>query len=138
MRSTPERIAASTLVEFSYEPYLIPYKSYYKPDFVIEVKDVNIVVEIKATANSAVRKQLREVATQMRHDKQLFIVALFVPHLKFRFTEYELETAKSTNSTLSGKRFAKWMKNHNIKWIEFSTYIPLTRESIYERVTRKR
>ena len=114
-RSEPERIAASTLEEYSYEPYLIPYKSYYKPDFIIKHEDTEIIVEIKAIANAATRKQLREVANQMRHDKKLFIVALFVAHLRFRFTEYDLSEAKSKSSTLDGKRFAKWMESHNIK-----------------------
>lgn len=136
MRSIPERMASHQLPVANYEPYLIPYQAMYKPDFVLTVKNVEIIVEVKATANAAVRKQLKEIDKSLRGKN--FIVAVFCPNLRFRFRVSEDFTGNlQTNGTLSGKMLCRWFHEHDIKWVEFNQHIQLTESRLYAEVTRR-
>ena len=135
MRSIPERMAAHHLPNAAFEPYLIPYQAMYKPDFELNIKDVNIIIEVKATANAAVRKQLKEIHKSLTAYN--FIVAVFCPNLRFRFRVSEDFTGKlQTSGTLSGKMLCRWLHEHDIKWVEYSQHVQLTEERLYNEVTR--
>ena len=135
-RSVPERMVAHQLPDAAYEPYLIPYQAMYKPDFVITIENVEIIVEVKATATSTVRKQLKEIAKSLLNKN--LIVAVFCPSLHFRFRVSEDFTGRlQTSGVLSGKMLCRWLHEHDIAWIEFSQHIQLTKERLHREVTRR-
>ena len=135
-RSIPERMVAHQLPDAAYEPCLIPYQALYKPDFILTVKEVEIIVEVKATATAAVRKQLKEISKSLISKN--FIVAVFCPSLQFRFRVSEDFTGRlQTSGVLSGKMLCRWLHEHGIKWIEFSQNIQLTEERLHREVTRR-
>jgi hypothetical protein len=138
MRSSSERVAFHQLGENAkYEPYTVQYQATYKPDFVMDIRELrNVLIEVKATANGATRKQLKELSSSFRKSGTYFIVAVEIPNLRFRLTREEYTQDVKAAGTLSGKKLCSWLTHRQIKWVEYSTHVQLTEARIYERLVR--
>lgn len=138
MRSSSERVAAFQLGEVAkFEPYTVKYQANYLPDFVMDIRELrNVLIEVKATANASTRKQLKELSASFRKSNTYFIVAVEIPHLRFRLLPEDYTQKVSAKGTLCGKKLCSWLTTHQIKWVEYSTHLHLTPERIYERLTK--
>lgn len=138
MRSSSERVAAFHLGENAkFEPYTIKYQANYLPDFVMDVRELrNVLIEVKATADASVRKQLKELSASFRKSNTYFIVAVEIPQLRFRLLPEDYTQKVKASGTLCGKKLCAWLTAHQIKWVEYSTHLTLTESRIYERLTK--